>query len=175
MTPQSDLAMLGDAWVPPTARDRHTMVHVRLARGADGLYRFVGDAPDLVLGLSASLGLTLMFRWAQMEARGQQWPLVTRVGARRDTWLVALPGEEPVELDAGSAAPRVRALLVCRRRVWPAQPFGLREPVAERLQLHLRAMEAHLQPSKVRETLQPEVCQTDIGRDWRGGYDLPAA
>jgi hypothetical protein len=175
MTPQSALATLGDAWVPPTSQDRHALVHVRLARGGDGLYRFVslddGESPDLALDLSAALGLTLMFRWAQMEARGVMWPLVTRVGARRDTWLVALPGEKPIDLDAHTAAPLVQALLACRRRVWPSQPFGLREPVAERLQLHLRSMSAAMHPRRP-ELLLPPTNASDVGRDWSGGYQV---
>ena len=105
------------------------------------------------------------------NAAGQRLPLVTRLGSRTHrSWLVALPGEEPAEMELARAAEVTRALLTCRRRVWPApKPFGPRDMVAERLQLHLRAMEAQLRPAVPIETLHPEVT-SDLGRDWSGRY-----
>jgi hypothetical protein len=45
-----------------------------------------------------------------------------------------------------------------------------RRQVAERLQLHLRAMEAQLRGWTPVVTIHPPVIRSDLGRDWSGGY-----
>ena len=105
---------------------------------------------------------------ALQDQLAAQKPLVSVAG---DGWLVGLPGEDARELSTGGAVNLTRALLEVRRKVRPCpRPFAPRDPVAELLQLHLRTMEARLRPPSPVVTIHPPLIESDLGRDWRGGY-----
>jgi hypothetical protein len=161
----SALATIGAYWV--LTNNGPCSMHPRLRRRDDG--RWV--CPEFAEGLAPAeaFGLTLAVRWAELDERGEAVQLVSSNGDAGG-WLVALPGEPARVLPVDRAAVVTRALLEVRRTVRPPRPFALRDQVAERLQLHLRAMEAQLRGWTPVVTIHPPVIRSDLGRDWSGGY-----
>lgn len=185
---RTPLAMLGVHWATTV---RAPQPHPRLVRDAAGRYR-CAEIPE-GLPHADALGLTLAIRWAELDQQHEDMqtrirdetcpaderaqlqdalagrrPLVTRAG---EAWLVALPGEEPLVLPTDAAVVITRALLEVRRRVRPCpRPFAPRDPQAETLQLHLRAMEAELRGPIPVITVHPPLIESDLGRNWSGGY-----
>lgn len=187
----SALAVLGRHW---TATARAPRLHPRLVRGEDGLY-YCHEIPE-GLPRDEALGLTLAIRWAELDLKdeatrarildedcspaeraqlqdalaGRSRSLVTK-NDDASGWLVALPGEMATVHPTSTAVVVTRALLEVRRKVRPSpRPFAPRDPAAELLQLHLRAMEAELRGPTPIETIVPPVILSDLGRDWSGGY-----
>ena len=172
---RSALAVLGAFWrlVAPSG----AVLHQRLQE--DGpLYR-CDEIPE-GLNRDEAYGLTLAIRWEEQrladedeqqciaeahedgehaEADAMKDALAARpsvVAIDGAAWLITLPGEPAVQLPTDRAVDITRALLEVRRTVRPCpRPFAPRDPVAELLQLHLRAMEAVLRGPTPIVTIYP--------------------
>lgn len=150
------------------------MTEGELSMCADGLWRprTTRDAPDLASGLTTpeALGFGVAMRWAADTSNA----LVIGL-APCGRWRLTLPtGTFSQSLAPADAAPLAVALLAVRRVIRPREPWQARDPVADGLQFHLRSMSAAMNPRRA-ELLLPPTIASDIGRDWSGRYDLPAA
>lgn len=166
-TARSALATLGRAQMAyHRPRDFHDLMHPRFAVDDDGLYR-LGACTGLAQ--SEAIGLTLVIRWAELAAAGDDRMLVRQFGP--DLWAVKLPGADPDTRSTAEALPIVRALQTCRRIVWPTpRPWTERDMVLEHLEHAARRMDAALRPRPSIEVLRPAVNTappSDLGRDWR--------
>lgn len=131
-----------------------------------------GDAPALASGLTTpeALGFAVAMRWAADTSNA---PVIGL--APHGCWRLTLPtGTFGQNLAPADAIPLAMALLAVRRAIRPREPWQARDPVADGLQFHLRSMSAALSPRRA-ELLLPPTIASDIGRDWSGRYDLPAA
>mgnify|MGYP003451969684 FL=1 len=145
-----------------------------LSMSTDGLWRprTPGDAPALASGLTTpeALGFAVAMRWAADTSNA---PVIGL--APHGCWRLTLPtGTFGQNLAPADAIPLAMALLAVRRAIRPREPWQARDPVADGLQFHLRSMSAALSPRRA-ELLLPPTIASDIGRDWSGRYDLPAA
>lgn len=172
------LSTIGLAWsaaLTTTFASAADAVDEQLELGADGLFRSpfcLPFAPD-GMTLTEALGMTCVVHWAEMGTKEETaWRAPVRLspsarapGSR--IWFVTLPGTTDAEMmTAHEGIDLMRALLVVRRIVWPAQAWLRRDPVAQTIELHLRAMEAEIRgPARV-TTLTPAVNPSDIGRNW---------
>jgi hypothetical protein len=172
------LSTIGLAWsaaLATTLASAADAVDEQLELGADGLFRSpfcLPFAPD-GMTLTEALGMTCVVRWAEMGTKEETaWrapvrlsPTARAPGSR--IWFVTLPGTTDAEMmTAREGIDLLRALLVVRSIVWPAQAWLRRDPVAQTIELHLRAMEAELRGPAPVVTLTPAVNRSDLGRDW---------
>lgn len=171
------LRQLGRAWSVELGYTDVERLHPLLERRLDGLWypsAAVVVLPAFPQGLTIeqALGFTVAVRWSETD-RGnpeQAHPAradVTTTEHGRRWWFVRLPVGAERHLPAREALATTRALLTIRRILWPTRPWGPRDPIAEGLQLQVRAMEADLRPALPIEVFTPALILSDLGRDWR--------
>lgn len=118
------------------------------------------------LTMPEALGFTVALDWA--SALNEDAP--TRLIAEdRGRWLVRIPTLPPGrtrELPPEKALELAQALLHIRRIVWPAQPWRLRDWVAEHIERQVRQIEASLRPPQRPEVITPYTAASDVGRAW---------
>lgn len=117
------------------------------------------------LTMPEALGFTVALGWA--SALNEDAP--TRlIAEERGRWLVRIPTQERArELPPEEALELARALLHIRRIVWPAQPWRLRDWVAEHLERQVRLIEGAQRGPTRPIMITPVVAASDVGRAWR--------